>query len=585
MKKILSRVPVGRKVAVFFFAITLAYGAASVVGPPHRASAATNDATLSALSSDIGALSPSFDPATLNYYLLVPQDVATIPTISATTTDPDATDTITQVPPQPQGVCLVGGPCPDQEPLIQYLTGQQATVTVVSADGSATETYTVTFVPEGTLFLSPALSASDTLSATIADDTIASTTSGSSTVNVYIPAGTTVSSGLVGTVAGISGTTLMVTGGSGTTYTVDASNATILNDNGISFFNDIGLGDTVSVQGAVDGTSVTATTVVDNPSTWDGLLYPPMDDLSTALQPKVIYTTSSTVTISALQFFGGQPLSSIDIGSGDMPLSFTNHAVRIDFVGGATSGTVGFTYDWNAFTPITNECSADSQAVGDALAPGTACYINVGSDLVVWTTHFSSYTSTGQSTVAPTTGSLEVTKNAIGGDGTFSFSSSDGSTFSITTQGGTGSNIITDLAPGTYSVKEGKEPKGWKQVDDDCSNVTVTAGGISSCVITDIAAGTRLGEIRGTVYKNKARLPNVRVYLDLNDSGKFKKGDPSTFTDSSGRYWFLDLPPGDYNVREVVPKNLEEIVPAGGVYNIDLAVGEISKGNKFVDTK
>jgi hypothetical protein len=76
--------------------------------------------------------------------------------------------------------------------------------------------------------------------------------------------------GVFGTVASVSGTTLTVTskaGPNGTpaaaTYTVDASSATVTKNNAASSVSAIAVGDTVIVQGAVSGTSVTAKTIRD----------------------------------------------------------------------------------------------------------------------------------------------------------------------------------------------------------------------------------------------------------------------------------------------------------------------------------
>jgi hypothetical protein len=75
--------------------------------------------------------------------------------------------------------------------------------------------------------------------------------------------------GIFGTVASISGTSITVTGrvasGGGTapTYTVDASSATVTKNGANSSVSDIAVGDTIMVQGTVNGTSVTATTIRD----------------------------------------------------------------------------------------------------------------------------------------------------------------------------------------------------------------------------------------------------------------------------------------------------------------------------------
>ncbi len=76
-------------------------------------------------------------------------------------------------------------------------------------------------------------------------------------------------SGVMGTVASVSGNSLTVTskagpnGGTATTYTVDATNATVTKAGAASTVSAIATGDTVMVQGTVSGTSVTATKIND----------------------------------------------------------------------------------------------------------------------------------------------------------------------------------------------------------------------------------------------------------------------------------------------------------------------------------
>jgi hypothetical protein len=48
-------------------------------------------------------------------------------------------------------------------------------------------------------------------------------------------------------------------------------------------------------------------------------------------------------------------------------------------------------------------------------------------------------------------------------------------------------------------------------------------------------------------------IPNVTVYLDLNNSGSYVAGDPTAVTDSQGYYHFADVAPGTYTLRQVVP--------------------------------
>ena len=77
-------------------------------------------------------------------------------------------------------------------------------------------------------------------------------------------------SGVIGTVATINGTTLTINGrqGFGTStaavvYAVNGATATVVKNNVTSTFSSIAVGDTVFVQGTVNGTSITATSIRD----------------------------------------------------------------------------------------------------------------------------------------------------------------------------------------------------------------------------------------------------------------------------------------------------------------------------------
>jgi len=66
-----------------------------------------------------------------------------------------------------------------------------------------------------------------------------------------------------GSVSAVNGSTLTVTNKSNVTYSVDASNAAVVKNNATSTLASILSGDNVIVQGTVNGTSVTASTVID----------------------------------------------------------------------------------------------------------------------------------------------------------------------------------------------------------------------------------------------------------------------------------------------------------------------------------
>ncbi len=69
---------------------------------------------------------------------------------------------------------------------------------------------------------------------------------------------------VAGTISTISGTTITITNKSNVTYTIDASNAKIMQgQNATVSLANLKIGDTVVVQGAVSGNSVTASSIID----------------------------------------------------------------------------------------------------------------------------------------------------------------------------------------------------------------------------------------------------------------------------------------------------------------------------------
>ncbi len=123
--------------------------------------------------------------------------------------------------------------------------------------------------------------------------------------------------------------------------------------------------------------SIPSGLTVTGPSTWDGSINFLPADVG-AVSP-VAPSGSSVVE-----------QGSINLGFGDSTLTF-DKGVRILFSGKA-GNLVGYSHGAGTFTEITAACTADTQAAGDALSTGGDCKMDVGSDLVVWTKHFSAFT-------------------------------------------------------------------------------------------------------------------------------------------------------------------------------------------------
>lgn len=97
---------------------------------------------------------------------------------------------------------------------------------------------------------------------------------------------------------------------------------------------------------------------------------------------------NSSVNVIPNFGYAAQVSAVIEIGFGDILLNF-DKAVRIK-IDNQASKYIGYSRS-GVFTPITNVCSTDSQTVGDALPTAGDCKIDVGSDLIVWTKHFTKF--------------------------------------------------------------------------------------------------------------------------------------------------------------------------------------------------
>ncbi len=111
-------------------------------------------------------------------------------------------------------------------------------------------------------------------------------------------------------------------------------------------------------------------------ASWDGIITLPT--LNTTLSLTLPAPAGQVATANTV----------IEIGS-QVPLSFDN-AVRILFVG-QSGYHIGYFHAASSVTEIVPTCTADDQTTNNALPSGASCKINVGSNLVVWTKHFTGF--------------------------------------------------------------------------------------------------------------------------------------------------------------------------------------------------
>ena len=159
-------------------------------------------------------------------------------------------------------------------------------------------------------------------------------------------------------------------------------------------------------------------------------------------------------------------------------------------------------------------------------------------------------TFTNTKTAPPLTGSIQVVKNTVGGNGTFAFTSNFGLT-SLTTTSGTASQTFSGLtAGGSYSVSE-TVPSGWTQTSAACTNgtpaaITVASGATTICTFTNTKAAPLTGSIQGSEEHGR-RKRHIRVHQQL-------RSDVTDHDRGTASQTFSGLTAGgSYSVSETVP--------------------------------
>jgi subtilisin family serine protease/subtilisin-like proprotein convertase family protein len=170
---------------------------------------------------------------------------------------------------------------------------------------------------------------------------------------------------------------------------------------------------------------------------------------------------------------------------------------------------------------------------------------------------------------------IEVTDDAAGDSGTLNFwtlTFSSGERSFVTSS--TGAYSFPNMPAGTHVVRQ-IDQTGWNQTHPAGGFHTVNLPDPSSAA-TNINFGNRQppGSISGFAYRDlnangvrdtgEPGLAGVEVYIDSNNSGTKDAGEPSTFSAANGSYSFLNLPPGTYVVREILPSNFFQTQPGSG---------------------
>lgn len=137
-------------------------------------------------------------------------------------------------------------------------------------------------------------------------------------------------------------------------------------------------------------------TTVSGPAGWTGVINVLTVKATTSVTPPTgIHVITSVATV-------------VEVGYGDTKLTF-NKAVRL-LISGQAGSLAGYSRGGN-FYQITDVCPDDDQANNTArLVSEGDCKIDVGSDLVIWTKHFTNFVAYSQS---PIPGSSHCTPNLV----------------------------------------------------------------------------------------------------------------------------------------------------------------------------
>jgi parallel beta-helix repeat protein len=121
---------------------------------------------------------------------------------------------------------------------------------------------------------------------------------------------------------------------------------------------------------------IPAGTIITGESGWDGTINAPT--IKTILASDIIADAGYSASTDEI----------IEIGFPNIKLTFSQ-GVRI-LIPGKAGKDVGYTRIGGTFKTIKTECSSDSQDAIDSI-PDEDCKIDVGSDLVIWTKHFTQF--------------------------------------------------------------------------------------------------------------------------------------------------------------------------------------------------
>ena len=246
--------------------------------------------------------------------------------------------------------------------------------------------------------------------------------------------------------------------------------------------------------------AIPAGTTISAPAEWDGTInVPTVKEKNTVTVPAVSGKTTAVESV-------------IEVGYGDIPLTFSK-AVRI-LIPGQAGKEVGYSRG-EVFTPINTVLSADNQATADSeLSDGEDGYINVGSDLVIWTKHFTKFVTYAE-TAIPTSGG-----SGGGGGGPVTVTPPPGTIIIGGNNTEYNQKVLNGLSNATTQQKQVAQlPSNAPVIDpEDTTLKTLTTNDGIKVVVPAGAARSQTGAIRITVAMGTITSPpkteSTAVVLD-----------------------------------------------------------------------